>query len=311
MIFTFFFPTIAKRGLLLYNLNMGLFSKLFKFKFKKQRADQTQKKLGLALSGGGAKGFAHIGVLAAFEEEGIRFDYVSGTSAGSLVGALYCAGYDCESMLSFARTIKMSEIRNSKMLLTPSKSTNLTDVVRRSVGDLEIEDLKTPFCCVATDFLTGNEVVLDKGNLALCVAASCSAPVFFDGIDLDGKHLVDGGLTNNLPADAAKKMGADVVVGVTLSNVGDVGTAGRNVFSALKASFNIAMKSTSYKGLSNSDFVIAPDMRGHRASMVSDIDLLVTAGYNAAKEVIPQIKQSLYPEKKSKKSKKEKKDGKQ
>ena len=205
------------------------------FKRKRQPAKDSKRKfsrvLGLALSGGGAKGFAHVGVLRAFEEEGLDFDIVVGTSAGSIVGALYSAGVDTFKMEEVGKTLKTSDFLDRKILVTPSKSENIENFVKNVIGDIEFKDLNKKFACSATNMLNGEEVVLTDGTVAKAVSASCSAPIFFDGVDIDGMRLYDGGLVNNLPSDIARRMGADFVVGVTLSNTGVAGTDKTNFIS--------------------------------------------------------------------------------
>ncbi len=282
------------------------------YKRKKVAATATKRKykykIGLALSGGGAKGFAHIGAIKAFEEAGLTFDFISGTSAGSIVGALFAAGFSSESMEQLGKTIKESDIKNSKILLVPSKSENIASLMRKFAGDISFKDLKIPFACCATDISSGEEVILDKGQLAPAVAASCSAPVFFDGIVLDGVRLVDGGLVNNIPADVVRRMGAEIVVSVSLNETGSEGTDSKNILNVLWATFAITMRSTSYKGILNSDFLIRPNLKGFKATKLAGIDEMIKAGYDAAKDQIPFVLEILGEKIKKTKVKKPKKE---
>ena len=122
--------------------------------FKKKK----RLKVGLALSGGGARGFAHLGALKAFEEFGVKFDYVCGTSAGSLVGAFYCAGYSYSQIFELARNLKIKDIRTSKLVFVPSKTEKLEELITENLGDINIEDLKIPFSAVAVDLKTTDEI---------------------------------------------------------------------------------------------------------------------------------------------------------
>jgi len=272
------------------------------FKRKKQSFNDSyskannSKKIGLALSGGGAKGFAHIGVLRAFEEANLNFDIVVGTSVGSLVGAFYSAGISTQRMEEIGKTLKTSDLLDKKILISPSKSQNIEKLVKSVIGDMEFKDLEKKFACCTTDLLNGEEVVLEDGLLSTAISASCSAPIFFDGVEISGKRLYDGGLVNNLPADVARRLGADFVVGVTLTNTGMEGTDKTNFFSVAKATFNIMSKSTSTKGIMNSDVLISPVLTGRKSSKIEDekiIQDMISAGYESAKVQIPQIVELL------------------
>ncbi len=284
---------------------MGVFS-FFKTKSQKQInfKQQTRLKLGLSLSGGGAKGFAHIGVLRAFEEIGLNFDIVTGTSVGSIVGALYSAGIDSRQMEEFGKRLKTSDVLDKKILISPSKSKNVENLVKNWIGDVKFCDLSKRFACIATNIKNGAEVILQSGSVATAVSASCSAPIFFDGVELDEMRLYDGGLTNNLPSDVARRMGADIVVGVTLSNTGTEGTEKTNLISVAKSSFGIILRSTSMKGILNSDVLISPILTGKKSSKLEGIDVamqMITAGYDSAKEKIPTILKIIDENKRNKK----------
>ena len=162
-------------------------------------------KVGLALSGGGAKGIAHVGVIRAFEETGLDFDFVAGTSVGSLVGAAYCAGISWEKMAEFCRSVKEKDIRNSRSVFFPSESRNIERLAYRLLGGKNFNELKTPFACNAVNLATGEERIFTRGNLAKAISASCSVPVIFSGVDIEGEHYVDGGLLMNLPVTTIRR----------------------------------------------------------------------------------------------------------
>ena len=150
----------------------------FYMKYKKHK----KVKIALVLSGGGARGFAHLGAIKAFEEFGLEFDFVSGTSAGSLVGAFYAAGYKFDDMLDVARKFDAKDIRTSKLVFVPSKTEGLENVIKSNLGDINIEDLKLPFTATAVDLKSTDEICLTKGNLAKAVAASCCVPAVFQPV---------------------------------------------------------------------------------------------------------------------------------
>lgn len=229
-----------------------------KFSRKKQ-ADSAYYKLrdriGLALSGGGTRGIAHIGVLRAFEESRIKFDYVSGTSAGSLVGAMYAAGIPWEQMLEEAKKVRRKDIVNSRVVIG-SESANVEKLADILLLGKNFNELNIPFCAVAVDIASGQEIILDSGCVARSVAASCAVPALFKPVEMNGMLLVDGGLLNNMPADVCRRMGADIVIGVDLNHNRGKGTTSKKLKDTLVATWNITTKSTMYKGLLNSDLVI-------------------------------------------------------
>ena len=256
-----------------------------------QSARKLKFKLGLALSGGGTRGFAHIGVLKAFEEERIRFDCVAGTSAGSLFGAMYCAGVDTEQMIQEAKRVTRKDIVSRFWI--NSNSSNIANVANRLLVDKTFADLSIPFAAVAVDLVDGQEVVLNSGNVARAISASCAVPAVFKPVEIDGMVLVDGGLLNNMPADVCRTMGAEIVVGVDLNHHRGEGTTSKKLTNTLVACWQIVSKSTMYKGLHNSDVVIEPELKEFGRTSLEHIDQMVEEGYRAAKEKMQEIKETL------------------
>ena len=208
-------------------------------------------KIGLALSGGGAKGFAHIGVLKVLEQYGVKVDYIAGTSMGAVVGGLYASGYNATQIDSIFKDTDFDELvqdyipRNSKSFYEkrndemyafslPFKKFNLSVPVALSKGmynynllaklfhkQRHIRDfskLPIPFLCIATDIEKGEQVILNKGYLPNALLASSAFPSLFSPVVLEGKYLIDGGVTNNFAVDEVKNMGADIVIGVDVQD---------------------------------------------------------------------------------------------
>ena len=209
-----------------------------------------RRKVGVVLSGGGAKGMAHIGVLKVIERAGIPVDYVVGTSMGAIVGGLYSIGYDATTLDSLVRRqdwryllSDMVEPRNQSMREKYNQSTYLLSrPIIRSTGlvaegglisghnlanlfswltvgyhdSISFDNLPIPFACVATDMVDYSEVVFRSGWLSQAMRASMAIPGVFTPVRIDSMVLVDGGLKNNYPVDVARDMGADVIIGVTL-----------------------------------------------------------------------------------------------
>ncbi|NIO68755.1 MAG: patatin, partial [Anaerolineae bacterium] len=175
------------------------------------------RKIGLALGGGGARGAAHVGVLRVLEREGIRPDYVVGVSAGSVVGAGYCAGMSVAEMEELALDLQWSKLgRIVRPRLGFFDSQRLESYVTEVIGDFQFADLAIPFSAVAADILTGQLVVLKEGSVAWAVRASCALPGIFTPVERGDQLLVDGGTINNLPVSVAQEMGADYIIAVDL-----------------------------------------------------------------------------------------------
>lgn len=212
---------------------------------------QDRPKVGLVLSGGGAKGFAHIGVLKVLEEAGVKVDYIGGTSMGAVVGGLYAIGYNATQIDSIFQSTNFDKLindfiprssknfyekRNDELyaLVLPfnkfsigipealSKGMynfNLLSRITRNVRHIrDFNQLPTPFLCIGSDIETGKQIVLNKGNLAHALIASSAFPSLFSPVEIDGKLIVDGGVTNNYPIDEVRKLGADIIIGVDVQD---------------------------------------------------------------------------------------------
>lgn len=246
-------------------------------------------KVGLALGGGGARGFAHLGAIKAFEEYGIKFDFVSGTSAGSLVGAFYCAGLTFDEMLKIGRSFDEKDIRTSKIVFVPSKTDGIENVIKRTLGDINIEDLKIPFSAIAVDLKSTDEVCITKGNLAKAVAASCCVPGVFQPVEHNERLFCDGGLRNTLPADVPKLFGCDYVVGVDVNKSRLYGTDSSKVLDVLACSVRILMESNIIKGYEYSDVILKPETKRFKATKMEGFLDMIEEGYRETIDKMPEI----------------------
>lgn len=181
-------------------------------------AKKRKKKIGLALGSGAARGMAHIGVLKVFEEEGIEIDFIAGTSAGALIGALYAAGVSAARMEEVARELDWRRLAG---LLDPTLPTSgIIDgkKMSRFIADLlpvhTFEELRIPLAVTATDIQSGEGLFIKKGNLLEALRAALAFPGIFNPVRFGDRYLVDGGLCNPVPVDIVKQMGADTVIGV-------------------------------------------------------------------------------------------------
>ena len=251
---------------------------------------EGRKRIGLALGGGVARGLAHIGVLSVLERAGIPIDCVSGTSAGSIMGAVYCAGWSLERIRQEAARIRWHQLASP---VWPSRGLVSFDKLERwlvgHLGDIMFADLEIPFAAATTDLKTFEPVTLHEGRLAPAVRASCSFPGLVTPIELDGRLLCDGFVSNSVPVSAARALGADYVIGVDI-----LAPAVRPRWGALGyavAGFEI-MAQKAGQGYQTADCLISPDLTGV-SYLHLDYQKLVTLGERAAKEKLPAIQLAL------------------
>ena len=247
-------------------------------------------RIGLALGGGVARGLAHIGVLKVLEEEGIRVGCVAGTSAGSLVGALFCHGLDWRQIRELAMGVEWKDLVSFlPTRLGFARTGRLEEKLEELLGGARFEDLAVPLRAVAVDIANGEEVVLDRGPVARAVRASCSLPGIFEPTPWEERLLVDGGLINDVPADVAAAMGAECVVAVDLK--GDrLGTRPpENIFDVIIDSLNILIRNTVQKGISAADVRVVPDMTGLGYRNLRLADTFIARGEAAMRAAVGRL----------------------
>ncbi len=252
------------------------------------------KKIGLALSGGGVRGAAHVGVLRILEREGIRPDCVVGVSAGSIVGAGYCAGMSVAKMEEIALNLQWSKLgRIVRPRLGFFDSQRLESYVTELIGDLQFAELSIPFAAVAADILTGQLVILREGSVAQAVRASCALPGIFTPVERGDQLLVDGGVINNLPVSVAREMGADYVIAVDLLPLPPTRRARpQNLFEMWALSFYTLLRVTHAEG-KDADCLITPAVGSYGTFEFSKIEEVLKKGVEAAEAKIDQIKADL------------------
>lgn len=258
---------------------------------------REQPEIGLALGSGGAKGMAHLGALKAFEEAGIRFSCVTGTSIGSIVGALYSKGYSSADMAQIVRNLNIREFSKN---LRPFADMGFAERFLEEYLEGDISDLPLPFAAWATDEATNEGVLLDTGKTARAVTASSAIPPFFRGVEIDGRRLCDGAFTNAIPADVCKDMGAQFVIGIDLSAFSrteeEKGRISRMVGSAISAFVPVQYKTDSKsRGYAASDIMLKPNLRDYRATDAgrAAMDRMYDIGYEEATARMPEIKEAL------------------
>jgi NTE family protein len=254
-------------------------------------------KIGLALGGGAARGFAHIGVIKALEAQGIVPDIVVGTSAGSVVGSLYASGYSGFALQKIALEMDESTISDWALPLfskSPGvlKGEALQAYVNKAVHNQPIEKLRIPFGAVATDVKNGQPILFRRGNTGMAVRASSAVPSVFQPVSIGGHTYVDGGLVAPVPVRFAREMGADFIIAVNISSQAE-GQATASSLDLVMQSFNIMGQRINKLELKDADIVITPDLGTMGSSDFNGRHTAILAGEQAASAVMQQLKAKL------------------
>jgi NTE family protein len=278
-----------------------------------QEKDTIKKdvKVGLVLSGGGAKGFAHVGVLKVLEEAGVRVDYIAGTSMGAIVGSMYASGYNAREIDSLMRTFDFNVLlqdeipRNSKpfyekergekyALTFPlqkgkigipkafSKGQNIlnltTDLLQHVDTINDFNKLPIPFLCIATNLETGDQELLNSGFLPKVVQASSAFPTLLEPVEIDGKFLIDGGVVNNFPVFEVKKMGADIVIGIDLKSDFEKEDELNSALEILNQIINFQMYKDHDKRVEMTDVYMHPNMNAYQVTSFDKLEEIIQIG---------------------------------
>ena len=251
-------------------------------------------KVGLALSGGGARGFAHIGVLNVLVESGIPIDMIAATSAGSIVGGAYAAGMSLDEIAAMAAKIGWTNMtRPSFSPLGALSNAPMGAFLTRELPVARFEELNIRFAAVAFELESSREVIFkDEGDLVLAICASCAVPGVFAPVKgPTGALLVDGGITTPLPVNVAREMGADIVIAVDILSSGNVYSrspktaAGMMLRSAMTVVRQLAKEQHEF-----ADIVIEPKIAHIRPDQIKKREELLRLGEEAAREKLPEIK---------------------
>jgi NTE family protein len=291
---------------------------------QEQKQDSVKRpKIGLVLSGGGAKGFAHIGVLKVLEEAGIKIDYIGGTSMGAVIGGLYASGYNASQIDSIFKRTNFDELindyipRSSKnfygkkndelyAIVLPfsnfrvgipealSKGMynyNLLSSLTRNVRHIrDFNKLPTPFLCIATNIETGEEVLLNKGNLVQAMMASSAFPSLFTPVEIDGNLLVDGGVVNNYPIKEVRNLGADIIIGVDVQDDLLKRKSLKNATRILVQITNLQSIDKMKSKIKDTDIYVKPDIRDFGVISFDKGEEIIRKGEEATFAVYEKIK---------------------
>ena len=252
-------------------------------------------KIGLALGGGAARGFAHVGVIQALEEADIRPDLVVGTSAGSLVAALYASGRTGPQLQQVAETMEEADftdwtlpIFNRGML----RGESLARYVNAQVGNRLIENMSLPLGIVATDLNSGLGVLFQRGDTGAAVRASSAVPALFIPVKIGAREYVDGGLVSPVPVRYARQMGADLVIAVDISSAPEGNPAG-DTLQILLQTFAIMGKSINRHELQEADVVVRPALAGVSGADFAARRRAIDAGRIAMRQLLPQLRAAM------------------
>lgn len=265
--------------------------------FKRKKTKQNLKfkrrknvKIGLALSGGAARGIGHIGVIKAFEEMGVEFDVIAGTSAGSFVGALYAYGWDSAKMIEALGTLKTKDIRKSNWFILPSSTDTLIDTIDKLMGGQKVfSDLPKRFVAVATNLKTGKEVRIESGSVSKAIASSCAVPGAFKPVSWDEKLLCDGGLVNSVPVNVCRELGADYVIAVDVNISRGDGREINGFGDLINSTIGIMLKSNATSYLDLADVVLAPELKSFKSAKLENAEDMIREGERVVNEKRDEI----------------------
>ncbi len=254
---------------------------------------QTRRRLGLALSGGGTRGLAHIGVLQALEDKGIRPDCLSGTSIGAFAAALYAFGVPLPEIRGVGEgmtPVNVSKLKLSRLALFSNEE--LGRLIQSRIGKARIEESLIPLAIITVDIGTGEKIVMRQGEVAPAVMASNAVPGIYRPITIDGRMMVDGGIAEDVPISPLRPMGADVVVAVNLSAERRYREPD-NIIDVLLNAFDIAIDEDTKVQVRAADVLIEPRLSHFPRMDVSKIDELIAEGYRATAASIEKISHAL------------------
>lgn len=274
------------------------------------------QKFSLALGGGGARGFAHAGVLDVLDRAGLHPAAIAGTSMGALVGALYASGVvpsrmaEAFELLDFKGVVSITALNlGPESVLTADRF----EARLRHALPATFADLRLPFVCVATDLITGERVVMSEGDLPLAIRASMSIPVVYEPVGKDGRLLVDGGVVDPVPVEAARALGGDPVVAVDVSALLAAPTTAEEAASpegqepgltsdgrptAIQIgtrTFDVASHWLAKSQLATAGIVLTPDVGGYSIADFVDVPAIIAAGVTTAEQSLPELRAVLSP----------------
>ena len=241
--------------------------------------------IGVALGGGAARGIAHIGVLQALEEDGVNISYISGTSIGALVASYYAFGKSIEDIKAVGKELNFTSVIGLSLHKKGLFSTrSMEKMIVKDLGDVNIEDAQIPLAICATDISTGEQVVLRQGNLAKAVCASTAVPGIFVPVEIEGRTLVDGGISENVPISLLEEMGAGFTIGINLNGHQEYPPP-KDIIAIMSNAIDIAIDLRTRDQLKTADFALSLNLKSYSRMDNSDqFDDLYNEGYYNAQK---------------------------
>ena len=262
--------------------------------FAEIKQQQKRPVVALVLGSGGARGYAHIGVLEVLEQQGIRPDFIVGTSAGSIVGSIYASGKSAAEMREIALKLKANDVRELNVSLKGFlDGKKVEDYVNEQVHNMPLQKMKIPMYVVATELKDGTKTVFNHGNTGQAVRASASIPSMFVPTKIRNIEYVDGGLVSPVPVEVARDLGADIVIAVDIL-AQPIHTETTNVWGLFNQNINIMQGLLAEEELKDADIVIQPDLR--EKAHIFDVkgrEMTMQAGVDAAKEKLANIQGAI------------------
>jgi NTE family protein len=250
--------------------------------------------IGLALGGGFARGFAHLGVLKVLQQHHIRISHIAGSSVGSILGAAYSSGAPLERIIETCRTLRFRDIARWRVSrLGLASNHRLGALIERVFGSRQFEDLQIPLAVVATDLSSGEPVVFKQGNVVDAVRASCAFPGLFEPVQIGTRCLADGGLVAPVPTQAARHLGAQTVIGVSVGMHDGHRGAPTNIFQVVSRAVGAAQKHQLELWERHADLVLRPDVQFLAWDDFARADEAIEAGSAAALRALPRIEELL------------------
>ncbi len=250
--------------------------------------------LGLALGGGFARGFAHLGVLQVLEQNHIPISFIAGTSVGSILGAAYASGAPLARIIATCRTLRFRDIARWRVSrLGLASNHRLADLIEQVFESRHFEDLKIPMAVVATDLTNGEPVVFTHGNLCEAIRASCAFPGLFEPVQIGTRCLADGGLVAQVPTCAARELGASHVIGVSVGLEDGQRGAPSNIFQVVCRAVSAAQKHQLEIWERHADLILRPEVHSLAWDDFDRADEAIEAGAAAARRALPRIQKLL------------------
>ncbi len=257
-------------------------------------ASPVRPGVGLALGGGFARGFAHLGVLQVFEQNQIPISHIAGTSVGSILGAAYASGASLERIIATCRTLRFRDIARWRVSrLGLASNHRLGALIERVFESRQFEDLRIPLAVVATDLTSGEPVVFTQGNLVDAIRASCAFPGLFEPVEIGTRCLADGGLVAPVPTRAARELGATTVIGISVGMQDGHRGAPTNIFQVVSRAVSAAQKHQLEVWERHADLVLRPDVQSLAWDDFDRAEEAIEAGAATARRALPRIQKLL------------------